>query len=649
MYFLLRGSLELKSRPPPTEGAAATPAQPRITHLQEGKSFGEFAVTSTSQENRARLETVTATSPCLVATLTRQDWIKSVKAQAVSGVVALMKHHPAMRTAKRSALYKMCLEMSPVKFFRGQVIARMGELPDRLIFLTSGGYTILADDPALGSDVQVSQMHVNSIEIIGGQMMYDEKLANSATIIASKNTEGHSVSKASAKRVLGRRDALKWLERQQHTLASFVDQRVDATRSSAEAKAALGFAAKANYRSSAPSEREKPAIPSKITSAPPGHARPPPCFRENLNFVVASAEDVKHQQQLSQKAQDKISRKSPRRVELHAPRNPRAPVATTQSKDSIDAMQPLSPVHKKPPENNAYALEVFGYLSSDESKAHPQFAADAFPGRHQAPAPVLLSEGFHGSQTSSGWGSDAAEPPGPALARVGRSLDSAVPATAQDSRGLQRASHSVPDERGHHKHPALSKFDLMPQPPPRLLKTSHASTRVSSRRTCRLLKSSVIAHAVAVSVPQALGTQIVLGGVGRFGTMDAARGSSSQSWMRPSMISKSGQGFDAVNGQRSQSNFFDEEKEREKDRLGRLSSAGGDGQISAAAALSARAPRSSHLVVQRGSKTDRSSNKAAPGAGVGRMGAFPSLPTLDRRSKKKTPSENPRGSWVRSH
>ena len=109
MYFLFVGRVELRRK---TEDAHR---HPLVTVKQELESFGEAAAVSLSSDEE-RDATATAVTQCTVGLLSRHDWLRHVRTQAVRLVVDLLQAHPAMAACKRGLLLRMALDFEPIRF-----------------------------------------------------------------------------------------------------------------------------------------------------------------------------------------------------------------------------------------------------------------------------------------------------------------------------------------------------------------------------------------------------------------------------------------------------------------------------------------------------------------------------------------------------
>lgn len=249
MFIVLNGQADVVEERP-SDKAGMPPDMQVIVSLGVGKSFGELAIIGEDQGDRDRSATCVAggRTPTVIGVLTRKDYrnfILKMRMDEMEPVVDMLLHHPITAGLQRGHLLKMALVLIPATFSRHDSIANESDIPEHVTFLTSGAadMTVARKNGAgagasalIGSarknSVKISTMTIGSaVEMVGDQIVLDEKTPFQFTLIATTACTGFKCSRNVAKRFLGKKsEARAGIVRKQEQLQSFIEARVAATK-----------------------------------------------------------------------------------------------------------------------------------------------------------------------------------------------------------------------------------------------------------------------------------------------------------------------------------------------------------------------------------------------------------------------------------
>lgn len=228
-------------------------------------------------------------------------------------------------------LLRLAMMFKPVTFYRNDVIAKQGSMPEEVTFLLSGAavMTTVAKDPDTGRkmSVDVSQVTVGTtIEPVGVQIIdVDSAQEYRYTLTATTTCQAFTVGRNIAKRVLSKRHVLLALRTHNTTIDELIKQRTAQAKAGEAVRANLGF----TPRKQTPRMLKKAAgsrrMPNSSEKRPVMKAPPPPDkdFRRP-SVYVPEAKDQLADEQRKMMAMANYARQHPHREPLHHARNPRS-------------------------------------------------------------------------------------------------------------------------------------------------------------------------------------------------------------------------------------------------------------------------------------------------------------------------------------
>lgn len=260
MYVVMLGELDVLGTGP--DGVSEL----HLAFKEPGTSVGELAVMGEDKSDTLRTATLKAYTDCVVGVLSRKDYRRHILRMQIEAKAELVEKLAAVLYLSRvgkNGLLRMAMMLKPVRFARGDEIARQGVLPTEVTFLTSGSAMVVVHvtdgqhASGFGGIRQklvevVEQYFDRSLETVGATIAGDEPEVNRWGLRATTVCEGWRIAPNVAKRVLGKQHVLEGMKEHLDTIDRMIADRVVQSSAGDKVRASLGFPsakAKATQRS----------------------------------------------------------------------------------------------------------------------------------------------------------------------------------------------------------------------------------------------------------------------------------------------------------------------------------------------------------------------------------------------------------------
>lgn len=314
MYILMRGEVQVLSEENGTEKQLAV--------MKTGSSFGDIAIMADTEEEQVRTATIRSSEASILGVLSRDDYrrhILRMQQEAKAEVVEMMHNVPYLSRVSRGDLLRMAMMFQPMKFRRGDVIAKQGEMPEFVLFITSGSFVMTVGKR---DETTVMQTSVGStIEPVGLQMILEEQPLYSCTLRAVTTCEAWSVGRNVAKRVLNKRHVLQAYQEHTDIMQTLIEKRVSEAQAGDAVRSSLGFTPR-----KVQSMVEKAVGSRRVphgADAPQLRAAPTNKDYRRGSVYVPEAKDQKADEQRKLMAMANYARNHPNRQPLHVAKAPR--------------------------------------------------------------------------------------------------------------------------------------------------------------------------------------------------------------------------------------------------------------------------------------------------------------------------------------
>jgi CRP-like cAMP-binding protein len=326
MYIIMRGEVEVL--------AEENGSEKHLAFVGTGASFGDVAIMADDEADQIRTATVRASQNCVLGVLSRDDYrrhIVRLQQEAKAEVVEMMQNVPYLSRVSRGDLLRMAMMFKPVTFYRGDIIAAQGEVPEAVTFVTSGNFvvTTTVEDEETGKklNVEVLQTTIGStIEPVGLQLISDDQRSDHrCTLRAATTCEAWAVGRNVAKRVLNKRHVLQGFQEHTETIKKLIQKRVAEQKAGDAVRSSLGFTPR-----KAPTMIEKAVgsrrVPHSADTLSASKRRtPPPPGKDyrRASVYVPEAKDQQADEQQKLMAMANYARHHPHREPLHLAKTPR--------------------------------------------------------------------------------------------------------------------------------------------------------------------------------------------------------------------------------------------------------------------------------------------------------------------------------------